>query len=134
LPTYERSGGGTELGQGAGKETHRVKTVLLLICSNAFMTLAWYGHLKHKQAHLWLVILVSWLIALPEYALQVPANRLGHGQFSAATLKIIQEVVSISVFVIFSWVYLREIPRWNEWAAFILIVAAVAVMLLGREP
>jgi len=106
-----------------------VKTVLLLCCSNAFMTLAWYGHLKFKSANLVLVILASWLIALPEYAFQVPANRFGHAQFSAATLKIIQEVISISTFAIFSWLYLDEVPRWNEWAAFLLIAAAVVVMM-----
>jgi uncharacterized protein (DUF486 family) len=106
--------------------------VLLLICSNAFMTLAWYGHLKFKSHHLLAVIVVSWLIALPEYALQVPANRLGHGEFTAPQLKIIQEVISISVFVLFSLCYLGEAPRWNDWAAMLLIVAAVAVMLYPR--
>lgn len=74
-------------------------TVLLLISSNVFMTLAWYGHLRFKGFPLWLVILVSWVIALPEYALQVPANRMGHGQFSASQLKIIQEVISLVVFL-----------------------------------
>src|SRR6516162_11864686 len=75
-----------------------MQTVILLILSNTFMTLAWYGHLKYRGAPLLLTILVSWLIALPEYALQVPANRLGYGQFTAAQLKIIQEVISITVF------------------------------------
>lgn len=107
-------------------------TVLLLICSNAFMTLAWYGHLNYKQTNILLVVFVSWMIALPEYALQVPANRWGHGQFTAAQLKIIQEVISISVFVIFSFFYLRETPKWNEVAAFVLIVAAVFVMLYPK--
>jgi uncharacterized protein (DUF486 family) len=78
------------------------------------------------------VILASWLIALPEYALQVPANRIGHGHFTAPQLKIIQEVISISVFVIFSFLYLGEAPRWNDWAAFALIMAAVVVMLQPR--
>ncbi len=107
-------------------------TVLLLICSNAFMTMAWYGHLRFKSTHLLVVILVSWLIALPEYALQVPANRIGHGQFSAPQLKIIQEVVSISVFLVFSFLYLHEAPRWSDWAAFALVVLAVVVMLYPR--
>src|SRR6516162_852489 len=75
-----------------------VRTVILLLCSNIFMTVAWYGHLKFKRWPLLVVILLSWLIALPEYALQVPANRLGYGQFTAAQLKIIQEVISITVF------------------------------------
>ncbi len=79
------------------------------------------------------MILVSWLIALPEYAFQVPANRIGHAsQFSAPQLKIIQEVISISVFVIFSFFYLRESPRWNDWAAFGLILLAVVVMLYPK--
>jgi len=115
----------------SNKET-RVRTVLLLIGSNAFMTLAWYGHLRFKSTQLIVVILVSWLIALPEYALQVPANRIGHGQFTAPQLKIIQEVISISVFVVFSFLYLKELPRWNDWIAFGLIVAAVLVMLYPR--
>jgi uncharacterized protein (DUF486 family) len=106
-----------------------MKTVLLLICSNAFMTFAWYGHLRFKAVPLLLTILASWLIALPEYALQVPANRYGHGQFTAPQLKIIQEVVSISIFVVFSVLVLREWPRWNEWFAMLLIVAAVCVMM-----
>ncbi|MBI2362744.1 MAG: DMT family protein, partial [Elusimicrobia bacterium] len=73
-----------------------MKTVLLLVASNVFMTFAWYGHLRYKGFPLWGVILASWLIALPEYALQVPANRLGHGYFSAPQLKILQEGISIS--------------------------------------
>jgi uncharacterized protein (DUF486 family) len=111
-----------------------VATVLLLIGSNVFMTLAWYGHLKSgfKAYPLILVVVVSWLIALPEYALQVPANRIGHGQFSAPQLKIIQEVISICVFLVFTLTYLGEAPRWNDWLAFVLIVAAVAVMMVPR--
>jgi hypothetical protein len=109
-----------------------LRTILLLVCSNAFMTVAWYGHLKFKSHELWVVILASWLIALPEYALQVPANRIGHGQFSAPALKVIQEVISISVFLVFSYFYLRETPRWNEWLAMLLIVAAVFVMMAPR--
>jgi hypothetical protein len=107
-------------------------TVILLILSNSFMTLAWYGHLKFKHAPLLTVIIVSWLIALPEYALQVPANRFGHGRFSAPQLKIIQEVISISVFILFSTFYLKEKLTWNEWLAMLLIVAAVFVMSYPR--
>lgn len=109
-----------------------MKTVLLLVCSNAFMTAAWYGHLKYKSASLLVVILASWLIALPEYALQVPANRLGHGTFTAPQLKIIQEVISIGMFLVFSVLYLRESPTWNDLVAFGLILAAVAVVMLPR--
>jgi hypothetical protein len=111
-----------------------MRTVLLLIASNVFMTAAWYGHLKFKEAPLVLAIAASWLIALPEYMLQVPANRIGHGQegFSAPQLKIIQEVISITVFVLFSFLYLREAPRATDWIAFGLILAAVVVMMLPK--
>jgi uncharacterized protein (DUF486 family) len=109
-------------------------TVLLLIASNTFMTMAWYGHLKFKAAPMLLAIAVSWLIALPEYALQVPANRIGHTRegFSAPQLKIIQEVITITVFVIFSFIYLKEPPKPNEWLAFGLILAAVVVMMYPK--
>jgi len=90
-----------------------MRTVGLLVLSNTFMTIAWYGHLKYKSAPLLLTILASWLIALPEYALQVPANRYGHGEFSAPQLKIIQEAISVSVFVAFSILYLKETPNWR---------------------
>ncbi|MEZ5753957.1 MAG: DMT family protein [Paracoccaceae bacterium] len=85
------------------------------------MTFAWYGHLKFKSASLVLVILASWLIALPEYALQVPANRIGHGHFSAAELKTIQEVITLSVFAVFSVLYLREPLGWNHALGFAFI-------------
>ncbi len=96
-------------------------TIGLLVASNVFMTFAWYGHLRFKAAPLLGVILVSWLIALPEYALQVPANRIGHGRFSAAELKTIQEVVTLAVFMVFSVVYLGEAIRWNHAVGFALI-------------
>jgi uncharacterized protein len=102
-------------------------TVLLLVGSNVFMTFAWYGHLKYKSQPLLLVIALSWLIALPEYCLQVPANRLGHGEFSAPQLKIIQEAVSLSVFAVFSALYLQEPLRWNQLLSFGLIILAVVV-------
>lgn len=101
-----------------------MKTILLLVASNAFMTVAWYGHLRYKNVPLWTVILVSWLIALPEYALQVPANRMGHGTFSAPQLKIIQEIISITVFIAFCLIYLREPIRLNYLISFALILAA----------
>ncbi|MBI5202062.1 MAG: DMT family protein [Elusimicrobia bacterium] len=109
-----------------------MRTVLLLLASNCFMTVAWYGHLKHKSSPLWIAILASWLIALPEYMLQVPANRFGHGAFSAPQLKVIQEAISIAVFVAFCLVYLREPIKWNHAAAFLLIAAAVALAVLDR--
>ena len=108
-------------------------TVSLLILSNVFMTIAWYGHLKYKQAPLLVVILLSWLIALPEYSLQVPANRLGHGRFTAPQMKIIQEAISICVFVLFSIAYLGETPNWRSAAALILIFIAVALAMSGRS-
>ncbi|NBE06231.1 DMT family protein [Paragemmobacter ruber] len=98
-----------------------VVTIGLLIASNIFMTFAWYGHLKYKSASLVLVILASWLIALPEYALQVPANRIGHGHFSAAELKTMQEVITLTVFAIFSVFYLKEPLTWNHAVGFAFI-------------
>ena len=102
-----------------------MKTILLLTISNIFMTFAWYGHLKFKQSPLWIVILISWLIAFFEYCFQVPANRIGHGQFTAAQLKTIQEVITLLVFCIFSVLYLREGLKWNYLVGFGLMVAAV---------
>jgi uncharacterized protein (DUF486 family) len=98
-----------------------VLTIGLLILSNVFMTFAWYGHLKFTTYPLAIVILTSWLIALPEYALQVPANRYGYGYFSAAELKTIQEVITLTIFVIFSVFYLGEAIRWNHAVGFALI-------------
>ena len=109
-----------------------MRTVLLLICSNVFMTVAWYGHLKFKTKPLLIVIALSWLIALPEYALQVPANRMGYGRFSAAQLKIFQEAISISVFIVFSILYLKEVPIWRSGLAFVLIFAAVILAVTGK--
>lgn len=105
-------------------------TLALLVASNVFMTAAWYGHLRFKETALWKVVVVSWMIAFAEYCLQVPANRWGHGQFTAAQLKISQEVITILVFLGFSWLYLVEAPRWNEGLAFGLILAAVIVASL----
>ena len=101
-------------------------TIGLLVASNLFMTLAWYGHLKFKTAPLVTVILVSWGIAFFEYVLQVPANRIGHGHFSAAQLKTIQEVISLTVFAGFSWLYLGERLGWQHAVGFGLICAGVA--------
>ncbi len=105
-----------------------LRTVGLLLVSNIFMTIAWYGHLRFKSSPLWLAILASWGIAFVEYCFQVPANRLGHGQFSAAQLKTIQEVITLVVFAGFSVVYLKEPLRWNYLVAFVLLVAAAFFM------
>jgi uncharacterized protein (DUF486 family) len=102
-----------------------MKTVLLLIGSNVFMTFAWYGHLKYKDVALWKVILISWGIALFEYCLQVPANRIGSATFSAAQLKIIQEVITLIVFGVFSVLYLKQDFRWNYIVSFLFILGAV---------
>lgn len=103
-----------------------MKTVLLLTLSNVFMTVAWYGHLKYfKSLPLFLVILISWGIAFFEYCAQVPANRLGYGEFSGFQLKIIQEVITLVVFTIFALAVLGEKLRWNYVLSFVFIVLAV---------
>ena len=101
-----------------------VVTIGLLLLSNIFMTFAWYGHLKFRAAPILVVILASWGIAFFEYFLQVPANRAGYGYFNTAELKTIQEVISLSVFLVFSVLYLGEELRWNYIAGFALMVAA----------
>jgi hypothetical protein len=98
-----------------------VMTIVLLIASNVFMTFAWYGHLSYRSAPLITVIFVSWGIAFFEYVLQVPANRIGHGYFSAAELKTIQGVIALSVFAAFSVFYLREALTWNHLVGFAFI-------------
>jgi uncharacterized protein len=100
-------------------------TIVLLIISNIFMTFAWYGHLKYRSSPLWMAIGVSWLIAFAEYCFQVPANRIGYGQFNAAQLKTIQEVITLVVFCVFSVVYLKEGLKWNYLVGFGLMVLAV---------
>jgi len=99
-------------------------TILLLIGSNVFMTFAWYGHLKYRESSLLTVIVVSWGIAFFEYCLQVPANRIGYGTFSAAELKTIQEIITLVVFAVFSIWYLGEPIRWNHLAGFACLVGA----------
>jgi len=105
-----------------------MRTILLLTCSNIFMTFAWYGHLKYRQTPLFKVIVISWLIAFAEYCFQVPANRIGSYEFSVAQLKTIQEVITLTVFSVFSVWYLKEPFKWNYLAGFALIVCAVAVI------
>ena len=103
-------------------------TILLLIGSNIFMTFAWYGHLKFKDVALWKVILVSWGIALFEYCLQVPANRIGAKHFTVDQLKVIQEVVTLTVFGVFSVFYFGDKLHWNHFAAFDCLVAGAFFM------
>jgi uncharacterized protein (DUF486 family) len=109
-------------------------TVLLLVASNVFMTYAWYGHLKFNKAPIWIAILASWGIAFFEYCLQVPANRYGYGLFSLAQLKILQEVITLGVFLAFAWFQFKEAPRWNESLAMVLILAAVVVAFAFGPP
>lgn len=106
--------------------------VVMLAASNVFMTMAWYGHLRFKAAPLAVVILVSWGIALIEYCLAVPANRWGHGIYSAAELKTIQEVVTLVVFAGFSVLYLKEPLGWNHAAGFALIATGAGLVFAGR--
>jgi uncharacterized protein (DUF486 family) len=110
----------------------QVAPLVLLLASNVFMTLAWYGHLKFKTAPLVLVIVASWSIALIEYCLAVPANRIGHGAYSAAELKTIQEVITLIVFAGFSFLYLGEPLGWKHAAGFLLIAAGAALVFSGR--
>ena len=102
-----------------------ITPIFLLLISNIFMTFAWYGHLKFKSTALWVVILVSWGIALFEYCFQVPANRIGYGVYNAAQLKTIQEVITLVVFSFFSVFYLKELFKWNYLVGFCFIILAV---------
>lgn len=102
-----------------------MRTIVLLTISNIFMTFAWYGHLKYRTNTLWKVVLVSWGIAFFEYCFQVPANRIGSYQFTAAQLKTIQEVITLCVFAVFSVTYLGEKLKWNYVAGFACLCLAV---------
>ena len=108
----------------------RLLAPLLLLCSNVFMTFAWYGHLKYKEVALPKVILISWGIALFEYALMVPANRIGSAIYSAPQLKGMQEVITLVVFAAFSAWYLDQPLKWNHWAGFGLIAVAAWLIFL----
>lgn len=103
----------------------KMVTAILLIISNIFMTLAWYGHLKVKQAPLWLAVVASWGLAFFEYLFQVPANRIGSSRFSLVQLKVMQECITIVVFTAIAWALFRQMPRWNNVVSFLLIIAAV---------
>jgi len=120
------------LGPSIRSRCFAMRTIILLVISNIFMTFAWYGHLKYRESPLWKAILVSWLIASVEYCFQVPANRIGSYQYSAAQLKIIQEVITLSVFGVFSISYLGESLKWNHAVAFLFIVGAVFFMFYQK--
>ncbi len=96
--------------------------IFLLVISNVFMFFAWYGHLNFKSSSIWIAIFVSWAIALIEYCFHVPANRIGHQFFTASQLKIIQEIITLVVFAIFSVTYLKEEFKWNYLVGFVLMV------------
>lgn len=106
--------------------------VVLLLASNVFMTLAWYGHLSFKSKPLALVVLASWSIAFVEYCLAVPANRYGHGFYTAAELKTLQEVITLLVFALFSVLWLKEPLGWNHAIGFALIAAGAGFVFSGR--
>jgi uncharacterized protein (DUF486 family) len=113
-----------------GKRTETLEdfdmaTILLLVCSNVFMTAAWYGHLKYPTSNLWKAVLISWLIASVEYCFQVPANRIGHASgFTLGQLKTIQEIITLIVFVVFAFLYFGEKFTWNYWAGFACLALA----------
>jgi len=112
-----------------------MSTILLLFCSNVFMTFAWYGHLKYGHAWpLWKAVLVSWAIALLEYCLAVPANRFGYTKFSGYQLKMIQEVVTLVVFVGFATTFLKEKLAWNYLVAFAFLGVAAFFAFAFKAP
>ncbi|NKE45561.1 DMT family protein [Roseomonas frigidaquae] len=105
-------------------------TPLLLVFSNVLMTFAWYGHLKQPAWPLWLAVLASWGIAFFEYCFAVPANRIGYGTFTGQQLKVMQEVITLAVFAVFSVMFLGEQLRWTYFAAMGCLVAAVVFIFL----
>lgn len=109
---------------GAFLFSQAMATILLLIISNVFMTFAWYGHLKFRSEVLWKVVLVSWGIAFVEYCFQVPANRIGSYRFSPSQLKVLQEIITLGVFAVFSSIYFKEQLRWNYAAAGVCLMGA----------
>ncbi len=110
----------------------KILPILLLAVSNVFMTFAWYGHLKHKASALVLVIFTSWMIALPEYMLAVPANRIGSAVYTAGQLKAIQEAITLIVFVVFSALYLGEPVKWTTLVGFGFIFVGSLFIFLNR--
>lgn len=109
----------------------RILPILMLVASNVFMTFAWYGHLKFKSSPIWIAVIGSWLIAFFEYWLAVPANRIGNQVYSAAELKTIQEVITLTVFAVFSVLYLKETLTWNHAIGFVLIAGGAAFIFKG---
>jgi uncharacterized protein len=100
-------------------------TVALLTCSNLFMTIAWYGHLKNTKSPLMLAIVVSWAIAFLEYCFQVPANRVGYATLTLTQLKIVQEVITLIVFTVFAFLVFGQTLKWNYAVSYLFIIGAV---------
>jgi len=113
---------------------HPFLPIALLAVSNVFMTFAWYGHLKFPGAALWVVVLASWSLAFIEYCFAVPANRIGYGFYSAAELKTIQEVITLSVFAVFSIFYLGERLTFHHFAGFALIACGAFLVFHSPRP
>jgi len=109
----------------------KILPILMLLASNVFMTFAWYGHLRFKASPIWIAVMASWMIAFFEYWLAVPANRIGSYAYSAAELKTIQEVVTLTVFAVFSVLYLKEALTWNHLIGFALIACGAAFIFKG---
>lgn len=109
-----------------------IAPLIMLACSNLFMTLAWYGHLKYKAVPLVIVILASWGIAFVEYCFAVPANRIGSAVYSPAELKTMQEVITLIVFALFTWIYFDEPLSWTQGAGFALIAAGAMLVFRGQ--
>lgn len=121
--------------KGVMRRANNMNTILLLTFSNIFMTFAWYGHLKYGHDWpLWKAIFISWAIALVEYCLAVPANRMGYGQFSGFQLKIFQEVVTLIVFMVFAITFLKEKLAWNYVVAFAFLAIAVFFAFAFKSP
>ncbi len=110
-----------------------VLTIGLLVISNVFMTLAWYGHLKYKSSALWLAIAASWGLALFEYVFQVPANRIGSEIFSVTQLKIMQECITLTIFSVMAYFMFGETLKWNNVVSYLFLVGAVVFAFWGKE-
>lgn len=108
-----------------------MKTVILLVISNIFMTLAWYGHLKYKSSSLWIAIIASWGLAFFEYVFQVPANRFGAQIFTVTQLKIMQECITLVVFTVMALFMFHETPKWNTIISYLFIIGAVYFAFKG---
>lgn len=108
-----------------------LKTILLLIVSNIFMTFAWYGHLKYKESPIWIAVILSWGLALFEYAFQVPANRIGSEILSVTQLKIIQEAITLVVFTVIAYLVFGETLKWNNLVSYLLLIGAVFFAFLN---